>query len=77
MNNFVKYVGRLSNSQDFEGDSRIVSFTVLSSTVSYLDRGKGGKFGMDISVCFFHREDIRRQVISIISNFLYFVLKSS
>ena len=51
MHKFYQIIGRQSNSQDFEGDSKIISFTVFSPTVSNLDQGKGGKFGIDTPVC--------------------------
>ena len=52
MRNFVKFVGRQSNSQDFDDDFEIISLTVFSSTVSNLDKGKDGKLGIDTSVCY-------------------------
>ena len=45
MRNFVKFVGRQSSSQDYAGNSKIVSFTVFSSTVSNLSKDKDGKLG--------------------------------
>ena len=52
MRNFVKFVGRQSNSQDFDDDFEIISLTVFSPTVSNLDKGKDGKLGIDTSVCY-------------------------
>ena len=78
MHNFVKYVGRQSNSQDFEGDSKILSFTVFFlSTLSNLDQVKGGNFGTDTSVCSSTEKTSDDELSKFISNFIYFVLKSS
>ena len=49
MQNFVKFVGWQSTSQDLEGDSKIISFTAFPSILSNLNRLKDGKFGIDTS----------------------------